>query len=120
MEYAFFESHAAAKYANQHLCIKLRCTRHRAATYKCTAFPKDTTPTAEHAHGTYSDLPPAGKNHQPQQTAKHRRRSGLPQWWTLRDSCRLSLREQLRDERTGRTFDYGCKQGIVHTEIIAP
>lgn len=28
--------------------------------------------------------------------------------------------EKLRDERTGRTFDYGRKQGIVHTEIIAP
>ena len=28
--------------------------------------------------------------------------------------------EKLLDERTGRTFDYGRKQGIVHTEIIAP
>lgn len=28
--------------------------------------------------------------------------------------------EKLHDERTGRTFDYGRKQGIVHTEIIAP
>jgi hypothetical protein len=28
--------------------------------------------------------------------------------------------EKLRDERTGRTFDYGRKQGIVHTEILAP
>lgn len=28
--------------------------------------------------------------------------------------------ERLRDERTGRTFDYGRKQGIVHTEIVAP
>jgi hypothetical protein len=28
--------------------------------------------------------------------------------------------EKLRDERTGRTFDYGRKRGIVHTEIIAP
>jgi ATP-dependent exoDNAse (exonuclease V) alpha subunit len=28
--------------------------------------------------------------------------------------------ERLTDERTGRTFDYGRKQGIVHTEILAP
>jgi ATP-dependent exoDNAse (exonuclease V) alpha subunit len=28
--------------------------------------------------------------------------------------------EKLTDQRTGRTFDYGRKQGIVHTEIIAP
>lgn len=28
--------------------------------------------------------------------------------------------EKLKDERTGRTFDYGRKQGIVHTEILAP
>lgn len=28
--------------------------------------------------------------------------------------------EKLLDERTGRTFDYGRKQGIGHTEIIAP
>ena len=28
--------------------------------------------------------------------------------------------EKLLDERTGRTFDYGRKQGIVHTEILAP
>lgn len=28
--------------------------------------------------------------------------------------------EKLHDERTGRTFDYGRKQGIVFTEIIAP
>lgn len=28
--------------------------------------------------------------------------------------------EKLRDERMGRTFDYGRKQGIVHTEILAP
>jgi ATP-dependent exoDNAse (exonuclease V) alpha subunit len=28
--------------------------------------------------------------------------------------------EKLRDERTGRTFDYGRKHGIVHTEILAP
>ena len=28
--------------------------------------------------------------------------------------------ERLTDQRTGRTFDYGRKQGIVHTEIIAP
>jgi MobA/MobL family protein len=27
--------------------------------------------------------------------------------------------EKLRDARTGRTFDYGRKQGIVHTEILA-
>ena len=28
--------------------------------------------------------------------------------------------ERLTDKRTGRTFDYGRKQGIVHTELIAP
>ena len=28
--------------------------------------------------------------------------------------------ERLTDECTGRTFDYGRKQGIVHTEILAP
>lgn len=28
--------------------------------------------------------------------------------------------EKLLDERTGRTFDYGRKQGIVHTEILTP
>jgi ATP-dependent exoDNAse (exonuclease V) alpha subunit len=28
--------------------------------------------------------------------------------------------ERLTDQRTGRTFDYGCKQSIVHTEILAP
>jgi ATP-dependent exoDNAse (exonuclease V) alpha subunit len=28
--------------------------------------------------------------------------------------------ERLTDQRTGRTFDYGRKQGIVHTEILAP
>jgi hypothetical protein len=28
--------------------------------------------------------------------------------------------EKLLDERTGRTFDYGRKQGIVHTEIMTP
>lgn len=28
--------------------------------------------------------------------------------------------ERLTDERTGRTFDYGRKHGIVHTEILAP
>jgi ATP-dependent exoDNAse (exonuclease V) alpha subunit len=28
--------------------------------------------------------------------------------------------ERLTDAHTGRTFDYGRKQGIVHTEIIAP
>lgn len=28
--------------------------------------------------------------------------------------------EKLLDERTGRIFDYGRKQGITHTEIIAP
>ena len=28
--------------------------------------------------------------------------------------------EKLTDQRTGRTFDYGRKQGIVHTKIIAP
>ena len=28
--------------------------------------------------------------------------------------------EKLTDQRTGRTSDYGRKQGIVHTEILAP
>jgi hypothetical protein len=28
--------------------------------------------------------------------------------------------ERLTDERSGRVFDYGRKQGIVHTEILAP
>ena len=28
--------------------------------------------------------------------------------------------ERLTDARTGRTFDYGRKQGIIHTEILVP